>query len=154
MPGSNNRWSRFDYTDRYKKLIYCTFDDTISRMHVSSLPELRIWRFRRTLYIGDTLLQNLLQCSWILKLLSDFPNDRFSKFPLLPLFYLTFVPYPRVENLLRLMCQSSPLFELKCFSFKVGSFLVQVSIFSIAIRCRMTDLGNFKKLLCHINDTS
>jgi hypothetical protein len=51
-----------------------------------------------TLYIGNTLLQNLLKGLGVLKFFLDLGNNTLSQFPLLTLLDLALVSYPRIQH--------------------------------------------------------
>jgi hypothetical protein len=77
----------------------------------------------RTLNIGDALVENLLECLGVLKLLLDLGNDGLGKLLLLPLLDLALVADPRVENNLGLVGDGGLLLELESLSLELGGLL-------------------------------
>jgi hypothetical protein len=77
----------------------------------------------RTLNIGDALVENLLECLGVLKLLLDLGNDGLGKLLLLPLLDLALVADPRVENNLGLVGNGGLLLELESLGLELGGLL-------------------------------
>ena len=76
-----------------------------------------------TLYVGDTLSEDLVENLGILKLLVDLGNDAVGQFSLLSGSQLTFVPHPRVKNRLDFGSQSRLLLQLVRLCLELSSFL-------------------------------
>jgi hypothetical protein len=81
----------------------------------------------RTLDISHALLENLLKCLRVLKLLQDLGNDRLRKLLLLALLDMSLVTHPRVKDILSLSGKSSGLLQLENLGLNLGSLLRRVS---------------------------
>ena len=77
----------------------------------------------RTLNVSNALVEDLLEGLGVLKLLLNLGDDRLGELTLLPLFDLTLVADPGVEDGLGLSRDGGLLLQLVGLSFKLGGFL-------------------------------
>lgn len=85
----------------------------------------------------------------------DLADDGLGKLALFTLLDLTFVAHPGVEDLLGLSGEGSALLELVSLSLKLGGFLCHVNRCSwFSTLFERSNLGNFKKLLGNLNNTT
>ncbi len=114
----------------------------------------------RTFYVGNALVQDLLQGLGILQLLHDLADDALGQLSLLTLLDLSLVPDPRVQDLFGFRDQGRFLFELEGFGFQLCRFLRVLSAKIPGIRTAadsrlqmsMPYLGNLKESLRNINN--
>ena len=79
------------------KCVYCDFAATISVVTIVSIK--LCWlisnqRIKLTFHISNTLLEDLLQCLWVLQLLRNLVDDALRKLPLLSRLNLSFIANP------------------------------------------------------------
>jgi hypothetical protein len=114
---------------------------------------------RRTLNIGDALVEDLLEGLGVLKLLLDLGDDALGKLLLLPRLDLALVADPGVEDGLGLVGNGRLLLELKGLGLKLGGFLNKVSPrrssgWSCHDPSALSYLGNGEEVLGDVNDTA
>lgn len=80
-------------------------------------------RRKRTLNIGNALLQDLLENLGVLQLIGDLLDDGLGELLLLSLLNLGLVSDPAVENLLGLVDKVGSLLQLESLGLESGSFL-------------------------------